>query len=383
MASQFDGPFQFLVGFYYEDRERGGKNYFSYSGSDPSLSSIFGTTPGELLLFNNSNPIDIEQRAFFGEFYYDLTEEIKLTFGGRAFDYDRESTSELFPSALTASASSNTVKGSENDTSFKAGIDYTPNDSTLIYATWGEGFRLGYPVPAETRSFCDINNDGLIDGGGVTTDARLVDSDLMETIELGAKFSFLDNRLTVNAAVYDTDWEGVPLPTLFDLCDATTNAGKASSRGVELELAYSWSENLLLTASSSYIDAELVTDAPLINASAGARLPGSPRFNASLGLEYQFMLGSYESYVRSDYAYVGGFYNSLQETGIESGDYHKLNIRAGITVDQFDVGLYINNLTNDDSFTWVDAEGSNPISNDQRGNRLRPRTIGLNVSYQF
>ena len=64
---------------------------------------------------------------------------------------------------------------------------------------------------------------------------------------------------------------------------------------------------------------------------AGDRLPGSPRYNASLGIEYNFSLADYDVYVRSDYAYVGGFYSNLQECGTEIGDYGKLNVKAGMS----------------------------------------------------
>ena len=134
---------------------------------------------------------------------------------------------------------------------------------------------------------------------------------------------------------------------------------------------------MLVNLSSSYVDAELTEDAPALNAEKGARLPGSPKYNASLGLEYRFALKGYDGYLRSDYAYVGGFYNNLQESGTEAGDYGKLNLKLGIAMDQFDIDLYIDNLTNEDSITWVDAELPN------RGNRLRPRRIGFSVGYHF
>ena len=91
------------------------------------------------------------------------------------------------------------------------------------------------------------------------------------------------------------------------------------------------------------------------------------------------MIGGYESYFRSDYAYVGGFYNNLQKSGTEIGDYGKLNLKAGIVLNAFDVQLYADNLTNEDSITWIDAEGYPQ----ERGNRLRPRTMGISIGYSF
>jgi outer membrane receptor protein involved in Fe transport len=290
-----------------------------------------------------------------------------------------------FESAFAESSVSKT-DSSESDASFKAGVEYVPNDTSLLYATWSEGFRLGYPVAAETlpASTCDTNNDGIYDGSdGVSTGERLIESDFVENFELGSKFSLLNNQLTVNSAVYQINWDGIPIRDVFDFCSAVSNAGKARSRGVEIDLSYSWSESFLVTFSTSYVDAELTEDAPAVSGEKGDRLPGSAKVNASLGIEYNFTVAGYDTYLRSDYTYVGGFYNSFKEGeavgAVEAGDYGKLNVKVGAALGQFDIDVFVNNLTDDDSVTWVDAEGFPG----NRGNRLRPRTVGLNIGYQF
>ena len=350
-------------------------NHGLFAGTDLSLNSF---APGEILLFQRGDERNVEQRAFFGELSYDLSDQIKLTVGGRAFKYDRVDEAQFFDAAFSVE-STVPSEGDESDHSLKAGIEYTPDESTLLYATWSEGFRLGYSVPANPLPACDTNNDGVYDGSnGVSTGARLIDSDTVENFEFGAKFSLLNDRLQANTAVYQVDWDGIPITQTFDFCSAPSNAGEARSRGAELELTYQIHDSMLVNFNSSYIDAELTEDAVALGAQAGDRLPGSPRYNLSLGLEYGFDLNGHDAYLRSDYAHVGGFYNNLQESGTEIGDYGKLNIKAGITVDQFDIDIYINNLTNEDSITWIDTEGF-----PNRGNRLRPRMIGLNVGYRF
>ena len=95
-------------------------------------------------------------------------------------------------------------------------------------------------------------------------------------------------------------------------------------------------------------------------------------------LSTSFLVSDYDAYIRSDYAYVGGFYNNLQETGIEAGDYSTVNFKTGVALNQFDLAFYINNLTNEDELTWVDSEGLGA-----RGNRLKPRTLGVSLGYRF
>ena len=112
--------------------------------------------------------------------------------------------------------------------------------------------------------------------------------------------------------------------------------------------------------------------------SEGDRLPGSPEYNLSLGLLYEFELAGNLSYTRGDYAYIGEYYNFPGETGDEAGGYGQLNVSAGININQFTIEVFGHNMTDEDTFTSVDI-----FSGDTRGYRLRPRTIGMNVGYQF
>ena len=112
---------------------------------------------------------------------------------------------------------------------------------------------------------------------------------------------------------------------------------------------------------------------------SGDRLPGSPDQTINLGLQYDFAFQGHESYIRADYASVSGFYNNLSETGIEIGDYGKLDFKAGVNLGDFHIELFGNNLTNEDNITWAGSF----LAADTRVNRLRPRTLGFNVGYQF
>lgn len=385
LASNFDGEMQFLMGFYYQEKGLRQVNGAFYSGTDLSLSSYLGLTPpGDILLLSNALENETTQRSFFGEASYEISEQTKLTIGGRYFDYDRTRVDEFFASGLRPEGAAPVkIESSEDGVSLKAGLEYTPSDDSLYYATWSEGFRLGAPVrpPSSlTLASCDLDGDGNYDGSnGISLNQGAVESDTLESFEVGSKISLLNNRLTVNAAVYQTNWDGIPVNVTFrPLCGIILNVGEAKTRGVEFDTAYYWNENLHFNFSASYVDAKLTEDAPTLDAVKGDRLPGSSRFNASLGIEYAFYLSSYDAYVRSDYTYLGGFYNNLQEEGSEIGDYGKINVKAGISIAQFNIDLYVDNLTNEDELTWVDNDFA-----DTRGNRLKPRTVGFNVSYQF
>ena len=374
-----ESQWQFTLGLYYEDVDNDRTLHALFAG-DPALN-------GDSTYFPFSSSIaqrNITQKAVFGKLYYDLSDNLKLTAGGRFFNYERSESVVLLDPSIDLGFDPNNLTDDvdDSDSSLDAGVEYSPNEETLIYANWSEGFRLGFGVPELIPFFkdiCDQDDDGFFDGSnGLTTSSRAIESDFVDNYELGTKLSLLDNRLGINAAIFQTNWEGIPVVESFSTsCVTTVNAGEAQSLGAELETTYLANENLQLNFNASYIEAELKEDIDSIGAESGNRLPGSPRFNASFGLEYGFDLSQYEAYIRGDYTYVGGFYNSLQETGIEAGDYSTLDVNLGIAINQVDISFFVKNLTDEDKFTWVDSDFNS------RGNRLRPRTIGVSAAYRF
>ena len=125
------------------------------------------------------------------------------------------------------------------------------------------------------------------------------------------------------------------------------------------------------------MSAELSKDGLL--GAAGSRLPGSPKFNASLGLEYGFELSGHRSFVRGDVAYVGDYYNTLEETPPRIGDYTVINLSGGIDFDRWSLELFVTNLTDSGALTWA-----SPIwAPYDRESSLRPRTAGARLGDRF
>ena len=379
LTSQLDGPLQFLLGFYYEDREITYDNLGLWAG-DPALNPFAVNT---ILLRHDYRVDTLEQKAWFGEVSYSFEETLKFTLGFRTFEYDKENLDQDFaaPSGFTTDQISTTTL-EEEDNTFKAAIEYTPDNDSLYYLSWAEGFRIGRSLPGLSNPSCDADEDGLIDGSSYSMGARELDSDLVENIEFGAKLSFLDNRLQVSATAYKMDWTGLPVLVFLgnNQCNVTVNGGEAELTGLELDTSYYIGENLLFTLSGSYVNAELSKDSSI--GSAGDRLPGSAEYNLQAGLEYGFDLYGNPAFIRSDYGYVGGYYNRLAEVGDELGKFGKLNLRVGTTLSSVNVELYVNNLTNENNFTWIDAN-SVGVGQNTRGYQTRPRTIGLDLTYQF
>ena len=366
LASQLDGPLQFVAGLYYEDRDSERDLFTQWSGDQ----SIDPFPPSGLPLSLIHSEGHVEQKAVFGELTYDFSEHWAVTLGARHFDYEVEQVeSNTFIGTVLFENRRTGIE--ETGQTYKGALNYAPNEDLLIYGQWAQGFRIG-------RGQIDSPTCAAI---GIPFPD--IDSDRTETLEFGVKSAWLDNRITFNAAVYQTDWDDIPVVVNLSsdpICSPILNAGKAQSEGVEIELQARLTENLQLDISASTVDATLDETSSIGN--KGDDLPGSADYNASVALEYNFTLGSYPSFVRIDYSYVGEYFNNIEGIGTPAGDFSQVDVKFGAEVGQVKVDLFVTNLTSETGFTWVEASYS-IFTGSQRAFSIRPRTVGINLAYHF
>ncbi len=374
-ASRLQGPLQFLVGVFNEDvKEEYGED--AYWPGTPATNPV-GTNPMHHLEMWRY----VKQKAAFGELTYELTDRWSFTVGGRYFQYDKGETSLREGGGYGVPLGGGvpvSVRTEDSGTSYKASLNYKPSDDTLVYASWAEGFRLGRATPGLAPSLCDLDGDGMVDGTNTRIEAtKTVDSDFLDSYEVGAKMMLFDRRMAVDISAFRIEWDGLPIRDIAPGCGLAyvANVGSATSNGLELQSSMYLAEGLRLDFGVGLTRAELAADAPGLNAVKGARLPGSPRKSANLGLQYDFdFLGS-EAFARVDTLYAGSFHGNLQETAAtKAGGYYKVDFRTGIRLERTSLEVFVRNLTNREDFTWRDAS---------RSHRLRPRTVGVQVGYHF
>ena len=377
LTSQLDSPWKYIAGLYYEKASLEQSIGNIWLGSNSALIPIFDPTVGATrilsdLIWENDN----DQIAYFGELSYVFNDEWELMLGGRHSDYDRRDQIEYNPNT-PFKAGNTDDKISQAVQTYKANLSFTPNTDTHLYVQWAEGFRLGKGQPVPSAIACDVDGNGILDG----TSARLtsdVEADTTTNIEVGLKRSMLDNQLTLNAAVFQVEWEGLPVRFLGtqSLCNIVNNAGTARSQGIEFEINYAITSDLLMNIGGAYIEAEVTKDEtnPQL---VGTNLSNAPLVSASIGGEYSFALGTYPAFVRADVNYVGEYYTTHGEGGLPAGDYVNVDFRAGLNVDQWSLALYVKNLSNNnDAVKYILPDSS------LQGLRV-PRKIGLEFNYNF
>jgi iron complex outermembrane receptor protein len=386
LSTRLEGAWNFLGGLYYEEIDDGaGDPYFQSFYFNGTLRNPFPGAPS--LIGVASDRRELQQKAAFGEVSWRFLPALTLTGGARYYDYER---TRLFVTSGPLLGSTNVLSQADaTGTNFRGTLSYNPIAGVLLYAGWSEGFRLGIPTGAGLPvSICDVNNDGIVDGTNSTIDStKSLNSDEVESFELGGKFVLLDRRLTIDAALFRTDWSGMPVtvtappPPVGCARNYQANAGAARSEGVELQASLQVADPLRIDFGGSWIDATLTEAVPSIGAPEGNRLAGVPEINANLGFEYGFDIGEHRTTLRADSIYVGSFYgNVLEGPFTKAGEYVKVDVRARIEFRNLDLDLYVHNVTDEDAFSFRRPSATTSVF---FGHRLRPRTVGLQLNYDF
>ncbi|HJV61232.1 MAG TPA: TonB-dependent receptor, partial [Albitalea sp.] len=215
--------------------------------------------------------------------------------------------------------------------------------------------------------------------------------DSLWSYELGTKSRLLDNRLTLNLAVFHIDWKDIQQDIVLPASgfDFETNVGRATSDGLEFDARLRATDALTLTASGSYTRAVFAEDMPalgeaspgVLNVRKGDPIQGQPRFNASLGFEYRFRaMNLGDAFVRAMGSWTGKSHGSFVRSSSDyvRPGYFTATASAGLTLDRWEFSVFAKNLTNNHKIIQQPLIQSVP-----QAYYLRPRTIGLTASYQF
>ena len=187
-------------------------------------------------------------------------------------------------------------------------LNWNASDDHLLYASYTEGFKSGGfnavddQNPVINRSpFCPLQNlPGCINrtepGPGFE-----YDDETAWSVELGGKHTFLDGRMRLNWAYFNSEYEDQQVSTFVGLGFVVTNAASTEISGFEVDAAFQVTEKLRLNAAIGYVDAEYgsfkgaactalqTSDIDFLNFATGGLTPSSPNISSADGLcEQQF-----------------------------------------------------------------------------------------------
>jgi outer membrane receptor protein involved in Fe transport len=388
LTSPQDNRWRTVGGLFYQDFKH---DIFQNYKVDGIATSI--TVPGwpnTLWLTNQAR--EDESWAVFGEFAYDILDNLTGTIGFRYFNYENSlkgffgfnenyfakyGTAQCFSSEQFRGSPCTNLDAKVDDSDWvpKVNLTYKFSDDKLVYATYSEGFRPG-----------GVNRN----------DGSPYDPDYLKNYELGWKTMWAGGRVRANGALFHNEWDDVQygyLPPGGVGLTVIRNVGAAEINGLEMDLGWAVTDDFMVSGGFSWLDAKLTEDyqpnpAKPPEAFDGDKLPVTPDFKMNVMGRYEFQLGGWGASAQAAVVYNGESYSDLTRddraaTG-ENDAYTIVDVAFGLTRNDYSIDLYVKNLFDERARTDTSVNcatfvcGVNPYFTPNV-----PLTMGVKFSQRF
>ena len=432
VSSPAENRWRLTAGAFYQDQGHGIRQAYKVANLADSLE-----VPGnsDTLWLTDQQRTDKDQ-ALFGEFTFDITKQLSVTGGIRFFKTDNSlegffgyglgyssGTGEgacFDPTPFRSAPCTNLRKEVKEDGNTKRlNITYHATDDVMLYATWSEGFRPG-----------GINRKGSIPP---------YQSDFLTNYELGFKTTWAENRLRINGALFQEDWNDFQYSFLgANGLTEIRNAGQAKIKGFEADLMWVVTDGFTLSTSLSWLDAKttipycgtvyggdnldgsdpyvlpgdplygktvtncsdpLAPQGTFTQAPKGQELPVQPSFKGNAIGRYEFDVGSQKVHLQAAWVYQGEAWSDLRTAernmlGVQPS-FSIVDLAGGIDNDSWGLELFVKNVFDERAETSRTTECSifKPGTSPPNSTPLcglepyvvtnTPRTIGLTFSKHF
>jgi outer membrane receptor protein involved in Fe transport len=189
---------------------------------------------------------------------------------------------------------------SEDNFSWRAGLDYKPSKDTLVYVNVSRGYKAGsFPTlaSADFRAYRPVVQESVL------------------SYEAGFKASLADRKVQLNGAAFYYDYSnkqirGKVVDPIFDVLDTLLNVPKSKVFGAEAELTIRPASGFTIGSSVTYLHSKVLTNngtrfigptaygnscgtpaAPAQCDFTGSELPFSPKWSYTLNADYRHDLG--------------------------------------------------------------------------------------------
>lgn len=339
LASDFDGPINFMLGAFYEDRTftfdtaQQGVN-ISFAGADPTLPLLGGGVAqgtGFTYDWDKTHLTKTEALSFFGSVSWNITEQLELSGGLRWTDENKVQTISvpyvhnllayvqagggLFrpsPAFLQSGFFSGPIEFNDDNFSPEATLRYKATDDINIFASFKTGFKSGgidnSALPSNSLSAAAASGD---------FSSLIFQSEEAIGGEIGIKSQWSDRTVTLNLTAYQYVFKDLQVQN-FNASTVqfiTSNAGELTTKGVDLEAGWRTPvDGLNFSANLSYLDAQY-TAAFLQPGGAGGTIDlngrrGSqaPEWAGNIAVDWTVPLSdNLELFMSGNAAYNGGY----------------------------------------------------------------------------
>ena len=373
--------------------------------------------PVDTLFFSDLG-YQMNQFALFGEGTLSVTDRLSFTAGLRYFRFD-EDKEQVFD-GIFGNDNNGTSLVSQPGSTDADGIApriiamYKLSARSNFNAQVSRGFRLGGINDPLNVPLCTPQD--LQTFGGRDT----WDNESVWNYEAGFKSRVLNGNGAFNVSAFYAAIDDLQATVTAGSCSSRVvfNVPSARSQGVEVEFELAPNRHIDFAVSGSFTDAELRSTLTSTDASGavtvvsgiekGRRLPTVPQVQLAAAATYQWEVTSGSlAYVTGTWQHIGSRFTQVgdEELGIlnllsfapntiggpltassftydpELPAYDIVNLRVGLRRATWDIGIFLNNVTDERALSSLDRE---------RGTRARigfltnqPRTFGITTRFDF
>lgn len=399
LSSILGMPFSWIAGLYYIDSNAG---FYRMKLDVAQLSSFEDTSfldplrgllaalnldqtllnPGFSVLLGGA--IEVQSPAVYLHSNLDVTDWFGLTLGVRYQEEQRGTVGSY--SALTNPSNSLVIpllsfedrEIDDANISPKIGLNFTPSDSILLFASWSRGFK------SATYNFLNIY-----------TEPRLVEEEQIDSFEIGLKSEWFDGRLRANASVFQNDIDNLQVQVIALLSGGAVgldNAGVAQIRGADWELTWGITEDLIASFNGTYLDGvyQSYPDGTGFDEGSGLYsenldLTGNtttrtPELSGTFSLFQTLDVGSDATLeLGADVYYNSGYFQDSQNT-LEQESYYQVGARASYFYVPWGIRATVfgNNLNNAKRYIFKFRNDFGAV-----GKLAPPADYGLRLNWDF
>lgn len=408
VLSNFEGHFDFMAGFLFQDTKRDFDQWFGFLGL---LNSAAPAPKYFAVSVSKDGATKGQTVSPFAQLLVQVTDDIELAAGVR---YTHETKDSRFihpylnPAVTGLWQQGIPVTGNQkfSDWSPEATLTWHVNEDLTLYGAYKTAYKSG-----------GFSISGLYSAGGSVQDF-LFSPETVAGGEIGAKSTLADGQLRLNSTLYWYTFKDLQVDFFNSPSFAfiTLNAGKARTRGVEIETEYAptWLAGLTLRGSVAFNDAKYLdfiapcwagqtlaqgcsaaTPVPETAGTPGQDISGrpttvAPKWSTSYGFNYEREIAGFNWGAALDGVFSSDYLAStIASPHTKRDSYATLNLSThiGTSDGRWDLAVIAKNLTNELIVSGGGDAPSTPVGGnpfaDQIGLTSNPRTVAMQLTFKY
>lgn len=368
--------FDVLAGAMYFEEELYGKVFVPLTNICFLLApELCGTPTGDFInsgKYLQDGDVDIQAYGVYAELTYAFSDKLSVIAGLRYNYEERDGTGAFIFEAASLDVSTD-EKEDWDDITPRLTVQYSPNDHSMLYATYTEAFK-----------------SGVINTGSTSPP---LEPETVDAFEVGYKGGNEDGSLRYAITGFYYDYQDLQISFVnADSVVSTINAAEAENYGAEIELTAALGGGWSIDLYGTYLSAEYekfvngdYANGFAITDLSGNTLPNAPEYTAKLGVSWETEMSNGTLRVHGEAYYQDEVYfTEWNRKDAYQDSYQLINANIDYQFGGGDwlVSIWGRNLSDEEviSNNIITA----PLYDSLRvGSVLPPRTYGVSLRYDF